>query len=63
MTPVGGGTLAERAAKLMSSGGGKSRGKGGGARKYKRNRVKCQRYRDRVGKPNGPGMPGQHAHH
>ena len=46
----------------LTAGGSKARGKGGGARKYKRNRVKCQRYRDRVGKPNGPGMPGQHAH-
>lgn len=31
-------------------------------RKYGRNRVKCARYRARVGKPNGPGQPGQHAH-
>lgn len=33
-------------------------GKGGGARKYGRNRAKCARYRSRVGKPNGPGREG-----
>lgn len=27
-------------------------------RKYGRNRAKCARYRLRVGKPNGPGQPG-----
>lgn len=28
-------------------------------RKYGRNRAKCERYRRRVGKPNGPGQPGR----
>lgn len=36
----------------------KTKEKGGGTRKYGRNRVKCARYRVRVGKPNGPGQPG-----
>jgi hypothetical protein len=27
-------------------------------RKYGRNEVKCERYRQRVGKPRGPGVPG-----
>lgn len=27
-------------------------------RKYGRNRAKCERYRQRVGKPRGPGVPG-----
>lgn len=27
-------------------------------RKYGRNRAKCAAYRARVGKPNGPGKPG-----
>jgi len=31
---------------------------GGSSRKYGRNKVKCGLYRLRVGKPNGPGMPG-----
>lgn len=32
--------------------------KKGGSKKYNRNRVKCARYRNRVGKPNGPGKDG-----
>lgn len=36
----------------------KSRDKGGGSRKYGRNRRKCETYRRRIGKPNGPGQPG-----
>jgi hypothetical protein len=31
----------------------------GGSRKYGRNREKCKRYRNRVGKPNGPGQDGR----
>jgi hypothetical protein len=31
------------------------------ARKYGRNKVKCQRYRRNVGKPNGPGKAGNKA--
>lgn len=27
-------------------------------RKYGRNDAKCERYRQRVGKPRGPGVPG-----
>lgn len=38
------------------------RDKGGGSKKYGRNLRKCARYRSRVGKPNGPGMTGQHNH-
>ncbi len=30
-------------------------------RKIGRNKVKCERYRARVGKPNGPGKPGNKA--
>ena len=37
----------------------KQKEKGGGTRKYGRNRKKCERYRARVGKPNGPGQPGR----
>lgn len=33
----------------------------GGAKKYGRNRDKCAAYRQRVGKPNGPGQPGNKA--
>lgn len=42
----------------------KTRDKGGGAKKYGRNLAKCARarYCARVGKPNGPGQPGQHPH-
>jgi hypothetical protein len=36
--------------------------KSGGARKYGRNRVKCERYRNRVGKPQGRGVPGNRVH-
>lgn len=32
--------------------------KKGGTKKYNRNRAKCARYRSFVGKPNGPGQPG-----
>lgn len=35
--------------------------KGGGSRKTGRNRKKCERYRARVGKPRGPGKPGNKA--
>lgn len=28
-------------------------------RKIGRNKIKCANYRARVGKPNGPGMPGR----
>ena len=31
-------------------------------RKYGRNRAKCARYRNRVGKPNGPGQSGNRSH-
>lgn len=34
------------------------RDKGGGSKKYGRNRAKCARYRIMVGRPNGPGRPG-----
>ena len=37
------------------------RDKGGGSGKYGRNRAKCARYRARVGKPLGPGKPGNKA--
>lgn len=30
-------------------------------RKFGRNKVKCERYRHLVGKPNGPGLPGNKA--
>ena len=30
-------------------------------RKYGRNKLKCESYRRRVGKPNGPGVPGNKA--
>lgn len=40
----------------------KNRDKGGGAGKYGRNRKKCERYRARVGKPRGRGVPGNKAH-
>lgn len=30
-------------------------------RKYGRNKVKCERYRARIGKPRGPGKPGTKA--
>lgn len=40
----------------------KQRRKSGGDRKHGRNRVKCARYRERVGKPNGRGAVGQHRH-
>lgn len=32
--------------------------KGGGTRKYGRNRRKCGLYRQRVGRPRGRGVPG-----
>lgn len=35
--------------------------KGGGTRKYGRNLAKCQRYRARIGKPRGRGVPGAKA--
>ena len=36
----------------------KKRDKGGGSKKYGRNRKKCANYRSRVGKPLGRGIPG-----
>lgn len=39
------------------------RQRGGGSRKYGRNKTKCEHYRNHVGKPNGPGQPGQKAGH
>lgn len=42
---------------VISRGNKKNRG-GKKARKYGRNLVKCARYRSRVGKPRGPGVPG-----
>ena len=33
----------------------------GGAKKYGRNREQCAAYRRRVGKPRGPGVPGNKA--
>lgn len=30
-------------------------------RKIGRNKLKCQRYRIKVGRPNGPGQPGNKA--
>lgn len=41
----------EKAMKKKTKGGKK-------ARKYGRNRTKCERYRSRVGKPRGRGIPG-----
>lgn len=38
-----------------------SKQKGSGTKKYGRNRKKCERYRRRVGKPRGPGIPGNKA--
>jgi hypothetical protein len=32
--------------------------KGQKNRKFGRNKIKCERYRARVGKPRGPGQPG-----
>ena len=32
--------------------------KSGGSKKYGRNKDKCLSYRLRVGKPRGPGVPG-----
>lgn len=32
--------------------------KSGGTKKYNRNRAKCARYRNRVGKPRGIGVQG-----
>jgi hypothetical protein len=46
----------KRAALLGNS---SKRFKGGGSRKFGRNREKCKRYRQRVGKPNGPGQDGR----
>jgi hypothetical protein len=37
--------------------------KSGGARKYNRNRAKCARYRNRVGKPRGRGIEGNKSGH
>lgn len=34
---------------------------GGSSRKIGRNKLKCDKYRARVGKPNGPGKPGNKA--
>jgi hypothetical protein len=35
--------------------------KGGGTKKYGRNKKSCESYRRRIGKPNGPGKPGNKA--
>lgn len=35
--------------------------KRGGTAKYGRNKKTCEAYRRRVGKPNGPGQPGNKA--
>lgn len=40
----------------MAKGPGRVGGKKG--RKYGRNKIKCENYRRRVGKPRGPGVPG-----
>lgn len=42
----------------MSKSDSKKRAKG---RKIGRNKVKCERYRARIGKPRGPGIPGNKA--
>jgi hypothetical protein len=36
----------------------KEKRRSGGARKYGRNKKTCEAYRQRVGKPRGPGVPG-----
>jgi hypothetical protein len=41
-----------------SFGTSKKKQKGAGTKKFDRNRTKCARYRARVGKPNGKGVPG-----
>lgn len=51
--------LDEAHAKAMRK---KNKDKGGGSKKYGRNALKCARYRQRVGKPSGPGQSGQHNH-
>ncbi len=38
-----------------------SQKKKGGTKKYGRNLDSCARYRARVGKPRGPGVPGNKA--
>lgn len=43
---------------LLGSRKKKRKEKGSGTKKYDRNRVKCAKYRSRVGKPNGRGKPG-----
>ncbi len=40
----------------------KQSSKSGGARKIGRNKDKCASYRATVGKPNGPGRPGNKRH-
>ena len=52
-------TLAEAHRKAMQK---KQRDKGGGARKYGRNKIKCAKYRARVGKPLGKGVEGNKHH-
>lgn len=39
----------------------KKKKEGRKTRKYGRNKVKCERYRQRIGKPRGPGVPGNKA--
>ena len=39
----------------------KQRKRGKKGRKYGRNRKSCEAYRKRVGKPRGPGVPGNKA--
>jgi hypothetical protein len=38
-----------------------SQKKKGGTAKYGRNKIKCEEYRRRVGKPRGPGVAGNKA--
>lgn len=54
--------LTERSEAALRRSKTNKRDKGGGSKKYGRNRAKCARYRARVGKPNGPGAHGQHNH-
>lgn len=50
-------TAAQKAiAAAMKSSKGSKRSKSG--RKIGRNKIKCERYRAFIGKPNGPGQPG-----
>jgi hypothetical protein len=57
--PKKGSALDVTHAKLMKR---NNRRRSGGDRKWGRNKTKCERYRARVGKPLGPGEPGQKKH-